>query len=56
MVKVGDKNRIIFIDGEPNYCSKVGVVERIDDIVQINGSCGGHILIPGFDQFEVAEK
>ena len=56
MVKVGDKIKIIFMDGEPSYSGKIGVVEQIDDIGQIHGSWGGCALIPGVDQFEVVEE
>ena len=56
MVKVGDKIRIIHMDGEPLYSGKVGIVEHIDDIGQIHGSWGGCALIPGVDQFEVVEE
>ena len=53
MVKVSDKIRIIHMDGEPLYSGKIGIVEHIDDIGQIHGSCGECALIPGVDQFEV---
>ena len=53
MVKVGDKIRIIHMDGEPLYSGKVGIVEHIDDIGQIHGSWGGCALIPGVDVFEL---
>ena len=56
MIKVGDKLRIVHMDGEPQYCGKEGIVERIDDIGQIHGSWGGCALIPGVDQFEVVEE
>lgn len=56
MVKVGDKVRIIYMNGEPLYSGKVGIVEHIDDIGQIHGSWGGCALIPGVDQFEVVEE
>ena len=56
MVKVGDKIRIIHMDGEPLYSGKVGIVEHIDDIGQIQGSWGGCALIPGVDEFEIVEK
>lgn len=56
MIKVGDTIKIIYMNGEPEYCNKVGVVEFIDDIGQIHGSWGGGALIPGVDQFEVVEK
>ena len=56
MVKVGDKIRIIQMDGETSYSGKIGIVEHIDDIGQIHGSWGGCALIPGVDQFEVVEE
>lgn len=56
MVKVGDKIKIIFMDDEPSYSGKIGIVEHIDDIGQIHGSWGGCALIPGVDQFEVVDK
>ena len=56
MVKVGDKIRIIQMDGEPSYSGKIGIVEHIDDIGQIHGSWGGCALIPGVDVFEVVEE
>lgn len=39
--KVGDKIRIVEMVGEPNYNGRVGVIERIDDIGQLEGSWGG---------------
>ena len=56
MVKVGDKIRIIHMDGEPLYSGKVGIVEYIDDIGLIHGSWGGCGFIPGVDEFEIVEE
>ena len=53
MVKVGDKIRIIYMEGEPSYCGKVGIVQHIDSIGQIHGSWGGCALISETDQFEI---
>lgn len=39
--KVGDKIRIVEMAGEPHYNGRVGVIERIDDIGQLEGSWGG---------------
>ena len=55
MVKIGNKIRIIYMDGEPQYTGKVGVVNHIDDMGQIHGSWGGCALIPNVDEFEVIE-
>ena len=56
MIKVGDKIKIIFMDGEPSYSGKIGIVEHIDDIGQIHGSWGGCALFPGVDKFEIVEE
>lgn len=55
MVKVGDKIRIIYMEGEPQYTGKVGVVTRIDDMGQIHGTWGGCAVIPDTDSFEIIE-
>lgn len=56
MVKVGDKIRIIYMEGEPQYTGKVGVVTHIDDMEQIFGTWGGCALIIPNDEFEIIEK
>ena len=55
-VKVGDKIRILYMEGEPQYWDKEGTVRIIDDMGQIHGSWGGCALIPGVDEFEVIES
>ena len=55
MIKVGDKVKIINMDGEPQYCGKSGEVLFIDDIGQLHGTWGGCALIPGVDVFEIAK-
>ena len=55
MIKVGDKIKIFFMDGEPSYSGKVGIVKYIDDIGQIHSTWGGCALIPDVDRFEVVE-
>ena len=53
MVKVGDRIKIITMEGEPQYAGKVGVITHIDDANQIHGTWGGCALIPGIDNFVV---
>ena len=53
MVKIGDKIRIIYMEGEPQYSGKEGVVRTIDDMGQIHTTAGGCAVIPGVDEFEV---
>ncbi|MBQ7995280.1 MAG: DUF4314 domain-containing protein [Bacilli bacterium] len=55
MVKVGDKIRIIHMNGEPQYNGKTGIVKHIDDIGQIHGSWCGCALIPSVDEYEIVE-
>ena len=52
-VKIGDKIRIIEMEGEPGYTGKTGVVDLIDDAGQIHGTWGGCALIPKVDKFEI---
>lgn len=56
MVKVGDLIRIIYMDDEPLYDGKEGVVEFIDSLGQIHGSWGGCALIPRVDSFEIVKR
>ena len=53
MPKVGDKIRIIYMSGEPQYTGKEGIVKFIDDAKQIHGTWGGCALIPGEDEWEI---
>ena len=53
MVKVGDKIRILYMDGEPRYEGREGTVIHIDDIGQIHGDWGGCAVVPGLDSYEV---
>ena len=53
MAKVGDKIKIISMNGEPQYTGKVGVVDFIDDMGQIHGTWGGCAIIPNVDSFEI---
>ena len=52
MPKVGDKIRIIYMDGEPQYTGREGTVTLIDDMKQIHGTWGGCALIPETDSWE----
>lgn len=52
-VHIGDKIKIIEMEGEPQYTGKIGVVEHIDDIGQLHGSWGGLALLPEVDNFEI---
>ena len=53
-IKVGDKIRIIHLEGEDNsYDGKEGTVDHIDSIGQLHGTWGGLAIIPGVDDFDI---
>ena len=52
-VKVGDKIKVIKMEGEPHYKDREGIVTHIDDAGQIHGTWGGCALILGVDVFIV---
>ena len=54
--KIGDKIRIIVMDGEPLYSGREGIVTHIDDAGQLHGSWGGCAIIPETDSYEVLER
>lgn len=43
---IGQKIRIEYMEGEPQYCGREGVVKSIDDIGQVHGTWGGLALRP----------
>lgn len=55
-IHVGDKIKIIKMDGEPHYKDLEGTVTHIDDAGQIHGTWGGCALIQGLDTFKVISK
>ena len=52
-VKVGDKIKIIKMDGEDKYNGKEGTVTFIDDKGQLHGTWGWCAIIIGIDLFEI---
>ena len=51
-IKPGDKIHINWMNGEPQYAGREGIVRTIDDMGQIHGSWGGLALQP-IDDFYV---
>lgn len=51
--KIGDKIRIIYMENEPSYGNKIGIIKHIDDIGQLHGTWGSLAVIPGVDSFEI---
>lgn len=56
MVEIGDTIRIDYMEGEPDYTGREGIVKSIDDAGQIHGTFGGCAVIPGTDSFTVIKK
>ena len=56
MVHIGDKIHIDWMDGEPDYMGREGIVKRIDDAGQLHGTWGGCALIPGIDKYHVVNN
>ena len=55
-VKIGDKIKIIAMEGEPIYEDKVGTVTSIDDMGQLHGTWGGIAIIPDLDEFIIISR
>lgn len=56
MVEIGDTIRIDYMEGEPDYTGREGIVKSIDDAGQIHGTFGGCAVIPGIDSFTIIKK
>lgn len=56
MVEIGDTIRIDYMEGEPDYTGREGIVKSIDDAGQIHGTFGGCAVIPGTDSFTIIKK
>jgi hypothetical protein len=50
---VGTTIHIIYMDGEPQYSGKEGVVNHVDSIGQLHGTWGGLAVNPTVDRFRV---
>lgn len=56
MEKVGQKIKIIDMDGEPHYSGREGVITHIDDLGQLHGTWGGLAVVPGTDIYEIMKE
>lgn len=52
---IGKKIRIVYMDGEPQYTGKEGMITFIDSIGQLHGTWGGCAVFPDTDRFELLE-
>lgn len=55
-MKIGDKIKIIEMEGEPIYAGKIGVIKHIDSIGQLHGTWGGLAVNPKIDTIEIVER
>lgn len=55
-MKIGDKVKIISMDGEQRYAGVEGTITNIDSKGQIHGTWGDCAIIPELDEFEIIEK
>ena len=57
MIKVGDKIKIIYMEGEPQYTGREGVVTSINKDcygeTQIHGTWGGCCVYPEKDEVQI---
>ena len=54
--KVGNKIKIVNMQGEPQYTGKKGEITHIDDSGQLHGTWGGVAIIPEEDDIEIIEE
>ena len=56
MIEVGDKIIINYMEGEPNYWGREGIVTRIDNMGHLHGTWGGLAVIPNEDDYTLIKK
>ena len=54
-VKPGDYIHINWMEGEPQYSGREGIVRSIDDMMQVHGNWGG-LALHYSDDWEIIEK
>lgn len=47
---------IVYMDGEPHYNGRQGVVSHVDDTGQLHGTWGGLAVNPSVDKFIVVNQ
>lgn len=52
---IGKTIEIVYMEGEPQYTGRCGVVEHIDSLGQLHGTWGGCAIIPETDKYIVKE-
>lgn len=52
----GDKLKILYMEGEPQYTGREGYVQHVDDAGQLHGTWGGCAVIPETDDYEIIKR
>ena len=55
-MEVGYRILIVYMDGEPEYTGKIGVITHIDDIGQLHGTWGSLAINLDVDKIEILDK
>ena len=55
-MEVGYRILIVYMDGEPEYTGKIGVITHIDDIGQLHGTWGNLAVNLTVDKIEILDK
>lgn len=55
-MKIGYRILIVYMDGEPEYTGKIGVITHIDDIGQLHGTWGSLAINLDVDKIEILDK
>ena len=56
MIEVGDKIIINYMEGEPNYWGREGIVTRIDSMGHLHGTWGGLAVLPNGDDYTIIKE
>lgn len=52
---IGKLITIIYMEGEPHYTGRSGIVNHVDDIGQLHGTWGGLAINPMIDKYVVIQ-
>ena len=56
MIEVGDKIIINYMEGEPDYWGREGIVTNIDSMGHLHGTWGGLAVFPNEDDYTLIKK
>ena len=56
MIEIGDRIIINYMEGEPNYWGREGIVTSIDSMGYLHGTWGGLAVLPNEDDYTLIKK